>query len=93
MIKHVVLMKFEKPDHTKEVAKEMEKLKNCSSLIKDVIVFEDFKHAKNSYDLMVEFLFDSEKDQILFNDDETHVKVRKTLMEYKPVTIKLDAVI
>ncbi len=93
MIKHVVLMKFEQFEHTKQVADEMMKLKNCRELIKDVATFTDFKHAANSYDLMVEFLFENEEDQIKFNSDETHVKVREKLMGYKPTTVKLDAVV
>ena len=93
MIRHVVLMKFENPEDSKTAAELLKSLEGCSGLLKKLDVGLDFVHAATSYDLLFETQFETRDDQLEFQNDPAHVKVRRELKKLPKTSVKVDYVL
>lgn len=90
MVKHVVLMKFEHREDAEVAAGYLKSMDGCSGLLKRMEVALDFIHASNSYDLLLEMVFEDREGQLKFQEFPEHVKVRTLLGELKKKSIKVD---
>lgn len=93
MIKHIVCFKIkdEYKDLILEAAKTLESMKGNVPTVVDLKVGVDFLHSERSYDLILEVILNSKEDLELYQKDEYHCSVVKTLMhKIRSASIAID---
>ena len=82
MIKHIVCFKIknEYKDQIMLAKKTLESMKGNVPEVVDLKVGIDFLHSERSYDIILEVILNSKEDLLLYQKDEYHTNVVKTLM-------------
>lgn len=93
MIRHIVFFKFRPgvaDERKKELALDLINLKREIDLVRDVEVASDVGRKPNSYDLVLNSLFDSMEDVERYSVHPAHVKVVEKIKELCESTAKVD---
>ena len=82
MIKHIVCFKIKEEckNRIEEAKKTLLSMKEHVPTVLDIFVGIDLLHSERSYDLILEVILNSKEDLELYQKDEYHCSVVKTLM-------------
>jgi hypothetical protein len=93
MIKHIVCFKIKEKfkDQIPLAKKTLESMKGNVPTVIDLKVGIDFLHSERSYDIILEVILNSKEDLLLYQKDEYHTSVVKTLMhEIRSASVSVD---
>ena len=93
MIKHIVCFKIkeEYKNRILEAKKTLLSMKENVPTVLDINVGIDLLHSERSYDLILEVILNSKEDLELYQKDEYHCNVVKTLMhKIRSASIAID---
>ena len=93
MIKHIVCFKIkdECKSQIPHAKTTLESMKGNVPTVVDLKVGVDFLHSERSYDLILEVILNSKEDLELYQKDEYHCRVVKTLMhEIRSASVAVD---